>query len=235
MKVSYERVYYPPLNSKFEVHNKLNLDVVCLRLYPGITPNMVRNVLAPPTAGAVLHTFGSGNAPSNPLLLAEIKAAADRGVVIINVTQCLHGSVAPHYATGTALIRANVIPGYDLTVEAALAKLTVVLGHSTTDVARELMKVSCRGEMTDNKSQNDFSFQNNEFILSVAKAMNVGGVSDRIYIAEALAPTLFLSAVNNGDISKLENLLDQGIDVNITDYNKRSALHIGIYIYKLLP
>lgn len=61
----------------------------------------VRAFLQPPMQGVVLETYGSGNAPDNrPDLLEELKKATDAGVIIINCTQCLRGTVSPSYATG---------------------------------------------------------------------------------------------------------------------------------------
>lgn len=65
----------------------------------------VRAFLQPPMQGVVLETYGSGNAPDNrPDLLAELKAATDSGVIIVNCTQCLRGTVSASYATGKVYI-----------------------------------------------------------------------------------------------------------------------------------
>lgn len=61
----------------------------------------VRAFLQPPMQGVVLETYGSGNAPDNRSdLLEELKKATDAGVIIINCTQCLRGTVSTSYATG---------------------------------------------------------------------------------------------------------------------------------------
>ena len=61
----------------------------------------VRSFLQLPMEGVVLETYGTGNAPDNrPDLLAALKEATDRGVIIINTTQCLKGTVSLIYATG---------------------------------------------------------------------------------------------------------------------------------------
>ena len=61
----------------------------------------VRSFLQLPMEGVVLETYGTGNAPDNrPDLLAALKEATDRGVIIINTTQCLKGTVSKIYATG---------------------------------------------------------------------------------------------------------------------------------------
>ena len=61
----------------------------------------VHAFLEPPIEGVVLETYGSGNGPdSRKELLEEIRAAAKRGVIIVNCTQCLYGHVVDSYATG---------------------------------------------------------------------------------------------------------------------------------------
>jgi L-asparaginase len=125
--------------------------VSALRLFPGISPDLLRNVLRPPLQGLVLEAYGIGNAPDqNRDFLAAIEEATSRGVVVVDCTQCLAGSVdLGEYATGTALARAGVISGYDLTAEAALAKLYYLLsrGESPDAVKRDMQR-DLRGEMT---------------------------------------------------------------------------------------
>lgn len=108
------------------------VEVVALRLFPGVGGATLRQVLQAPVRGAVLETYGSGNAPSrDPDLLAALAEASERGVVIVNVTQCLRGSVRMGaYAAGRALQAAGVVSGGDMTAEAALAKLTVLLSQA---------------------------------------------------------------------------------------------------------
>uniref|UniRef100_A0A7N6C012 asparaginase n=1 Tax=Anabas testudineus TaxID=64144 RepID=A0A7N6C012_ANATE len=106
----------------------LNRNVGLLRLFPGITAATVRAFLQPPMEGVVLETYGSGNAPDNrPDLLKELKKATDSGVIIMNCTQCLRGTVSTSYATGKVLMDAGLIAGGDMTPEAALSKLSYVL------------------------------------------------------------------------------------------------------------
>jgi L-asparaginase len=122
-----------------------------LRLFPGISAEVVRNMLRPPLKGLVLETYGAGNAPDdNPEFLAAISQAVARGVVVVNCTQCIRGSVhAGAYETGSALSRAGVISGHDMTVEAALAKLFFLLSTeaSTEDVKRRMEENLC-GELS---------------------------------------------------------------------------------------
>jgi len=125
--------------------------VSALRLFPGISPELVRNVLRPPLQGLVLEAYGVGNGPDQDgEFLAALEEATARGVVIVDCTQCLEGAVnLSEYATGSALARAGVISGYDMTAEAALTKLYHLFsrGGSAEDVKREMQR-DLRGEVT---------------------------------------------------------------------------------------
>ena len=133
------------------VHRLHDSPVAVLRLFPGISARVVENLLAPPIKGLVLETYGVGNAPDNdPELMAVIKAATDRGVVVVNCTQCLKGRVMMGtYATGTGLLEAGVISGFDMTPEAALAKMFFLFStREDVEEIRRLMQVNLKGELT---------------------------------------------------------------------------------------
>lgn len=137
--------------SKLRVHKTLSPNVAALRLFPGITAATLANFVRPPLEGLVLETFGAGNAPDRKGdLLSILREATDRGVVIVNVTQCLRGRVSPSYAAGRALLDAGVVPGADMTAEAALTKLAYLLGRGLDqgEVRRQLA-ISLRGELTE--------------------------------------------------------------------------------------
>ena len=116
-------IMYPDKSStSLQVSDKLDTRVAVLKVFPGITPQVMDAILGMEgLRGVVLETFGSGNAPTADWFVTRIKDAVRKGLVVLNVTQCLAGKVdMDAYATGVTLKNEGVISGYDSTVEAAL-------------------------------------------------------------------------------------------------------------------
>ena len=134
-----------------KVHLGLNSDVIVVYVTPGMTEHSLRQQLETPgVKGVVLKTYGAGNAPSCEWFNRPIKEAIDRGIVVLNVTQCANGAVSQRrYFTGDCLARCGVISGHDITTEAALTKMMFLFGTglSAKQVSNCLLRPIC-GEMT---------------------------------------------------------------------------------------
>jgi L-asparaginase len=146
-----ESLMYRDSMETLHVHEALDNRVAWLPFFPGQPLEVIERLTDwPDLRGLVLSTFGSGNAPSNPALKSILTAANDRGISIVNVTQCGHGAVHPErYATAHLLRDCGVIPGGDMTTEAALTKLMACLGRGfTREEARNFMARNVRGELT---------------------------------------------------------------------------------------
>ena len=141
----------PVVDSPLDVKYSMDTNVVFLDIFPGIQENVVRQILSTPGLKAVvLKTFGSGNVPGEKWFSEAIKDAVKKGIVVINITQCPNGEVAPlRYKAGIELAKSGVVPGHDLTSEAAITKLMYLLGRGlkTNDV-KHYMECNLCGEMS---------------------------------------------------------------------------------------
>lgn len=145
--IHYPRTWDKPLH----VHTELDTRVSILKLHPGITEQVVRDILLGVGSRAViLETYGSGNACTKPWFLDIVREADRSGKVILNVTQCLSGEVDMDiYATGRALKDAGVVSGYDITTESALGKLFYLMGcYDDNDRVKELLGRNLKGEIS---------------------------------------------------------------------------------------
>lgn len=136
--------------SGFQVISIKDQPIGVVSLYPGISHLVIKNILAQPVNALIIQSYGVGNAPENKALLEEIKNANDRGILIVNRTQCHRGSVdMSGYATGHALQAAGVLSAYDMTLEACLTKIHHLLSQDLPfEQVRLLFSQNLKGEMT---------------------------------------------------------------------------------------
>ena len=144
-------ILQPDFNKPMIPHLSMDPNVVVFSLFPGIQESIIRHVLdAPELRGIVMRSYGSGNAPQRPWLTKLLANAAHRGVVIVNISQCVAGSVEmSRYDTGYHLKKSGLISGYDSTVEAATTKLMFLQAqYNDPHIIRSLMTRSIAGEIT---------------------------------------------------------------------------------------
>ena len=135
----------------FTAHTRMDTNTAVLSLFPGVRADIVGHVLDTPNLKSiVLRTYGSGNAPHGGGISDILCKAAERGVVVVNISQCISGSVEmARYDTGLQLQGMGVVSGMDSTVEAAVAKLMFLqgLGLSPGEIREAMGKPIC-GEIT---------------------------------------------------------------------------------------
>lgn len=154
VRITYNKQFIAQPNLQEELHlrDKTDCNVAVLKLFPGITESIVKSILSTPgLRGVVLETYGAGNAPSCDWLYQHLRDAVERGIIIVNKTQCNTGSVdMGQYAVSLPLLKAGVISGYDITTEALLTKMMCLLGENPTDneLVKRMLQTPLCGELT---------------------------------------------------------------------------------------
>ena len=144
-------IHRPDPEKPFRPNYLLDDHVAILTLFPGMREEVMNAYLTIPNLrGLVLKTYGAGNAPKLPWLYERLKELSQRGVVIVNTTQCSTGAVdMGRYDTSLQLIEAGVLNGHDMTLECVVTKLMFLLGHNyERSRICELMNTSLTGEVT---------------------------------------------------------------------------------------
>ncbi|EDU42605.1 L-asparaginase 1 [Pyrenophora tritici-repentis Pt-1C-BFP] len=216
--VLWHRVHRSTDLSPFTIQTSLDTaHVACLRVFPGITPVMVDAVLRlEGLKGLVLETFGAGNTPGGPdsAMTRCLADAVKRGIVIVNVTQCLSGSVSALYAPGAFLGRAGVVFGQDLTSEAALTKLAYLLAlpDATPEEVAKRMSISLRGELTET-TRTHFEHPSRSGVLT----------------PELSSLTALGYAVQKGDLQATKDIIrgEPRWLLNDADYQMNSPVHLA--------
>ncbi len=152
VKIDYNRsVVRSAATGTLSLLTRFDDHVSILKLFPGISQSSVDAILQTPGLKAlILETFGSGNAPTAAWFLGKLKKAIDRGLIVLNISQCPGGMVMQgKYETSRSLMELGVISGGDMTLEAAVTKVMVLLGNYSVDETKQRLSISLAGELSE--------------------------------------------------------------------------------------
>ena len=151
IKVNKDYLFRTARKSKLRVHKNMDEHVAIFKLFPGFNKASLESIVSIPGLKAlILETYGAGNAPTDEWFISCLREARNRGLHIVNVTQCSGGSVQMgRYQTSKILRSLQIIDGKDITTEAAITKLMYLLGRSISRATfKTAFETSIRGEMT---------------------------------------------------------------------------------------
>lgn len=151
LKVEKGLFFQKKSGKKLLVHKHFDTTVFVLKLFPGINEAVMKAIIhIPGLKGIVLETYGAGNAPTEDWFIHSLQEAVNKGIPIVNVTQCSGGSVnMGQYETSTELKNIGIISGKDITTEAAITKMMYLIAENVSqNTFKTIFETSLRGELT---------------------------------------------------------------------------------------
>lgn len=220
---------------KFSFFEDFNNNICSVKIFPMMDDETFAASFEPPIEAVILETYGVGNIPLNrPKIIEVIKKANDRGVIILNVSQCRKGEVTSYYEGGNYLEKLGVVFAGDITVECALAKLAYLLGKKLDKkTIHRLLKKNLRGELTDSHEE-FFSMQTNSFINSILDILDLNKKDkDSQLIFTTLVPSIINELIVQQNMEMLKKFENEISHIHFMDYTKKSPLHVAAKIGNL--
>ena len=213
----------------FKVWKKLDNGIIIITMHPYLTKESFEAQFAMNPKAVILQTYGAGNmSDDQPMILEIIKDQVKKGTIFVNLSQCNQGAVSDIYKTGRELKKLGVIPGSDMTIECALAKLSYLLGKGfPAHRIKEYIGKSIRGELTEDVGSEESSEE--AYVKMAAKNITEEQHTQDIFhpINTILFPAKINTLTAEGLIKILKCLNLNNLSLNIKDYDNRTPLHIA--------
>ena len=150
LSINYQSLLTAKKNKKLVVHKIFEPNILLVKLFPGINKETVNHLFSTPNLkGMIVETYGSGNITNEKWFLKALKKIIDKKIPVVNVTQCAGGSVDMNiYSTNVIYRNIGIISGKDISTEAAVTKLMLMLGQNIpANNFKTKFETSLRGEM----------------------------------------------------------------------------------------
>ena len=150
LSINYQSLLTAKKNKKLVVHKIFEPNILLVKLFPGINKETINHLFSTPNLkGMIFETYGSGNITNEKWFLKALKIIIDKKIPVVNVTQCTGGSVDMNiYSTNVIYRNIGIISGKDISTEAAVTKLMLMLGQNIpANNFKTKFETSLRGEM----------------------------------------------------------------------------------------
>ena len=150
LSINYQSLLTAKKNKKLVVHKIFEPNILLVKLFPGINKETINHLFSTPNLkGMIFETYGSGNITNEKWFLKALKIIIDKKIPVVNVTQCAGGSVDMNiYSTNIIYRNIGIISGKDISTEAAVTKLMLMLGQNIpANNFKTKFETSLRGEM----------------------------------------------------------------------------------------
>ena len=150
LSINYQSLLTAKKNKKLVVHKIFEPNILLVKLFPGINKETINHLFSTPNLkGMIFETYGSGNITNEKWFLKALKIIIDKKIPVVNVTQCAGGSVDMNiYSTNVIYRNIGIISGKDISTEAAVTKLMLMLGQNIpANNFKTKFETSLRGEM----------------------------------------------------------------------------------------
>lgn len=132
------------------LQNRFSTDVFLLKLFPGISPDIFRQLKQIGVRGVYVEAFGIGGLPFEKRnLTGAVREAVAEGMIVAVGSQCPYeGSDFTVYEVGQQVLACGAIETGNMTSEAAVTKLMWALGqYQDTEKIQEIMRTNLVGEL----------------------------------------------------------------------------------------